>query len=72
MNQYIKEIQNITIKYNTTVQDYLYQSNDNAITGVVIKTGNAEHETLKADLVVDASGASKKDFSAIRAKSTCL
>ncbi|WP_077210908.1 NAD(P)/FAD-dependent oxidoreductase [Bacillus dakarensis] len=56
--QYIKELENVSIRYNTTVQDFLYQSNDNAITGVVIKTDNSEPETLMADLVVDASGTS--------------
>ncbi|MEH7180368.1 glutamate synthase subunit beta [Neobacillus vireti] len=49
----MKKIPNVTIQYNQIVQDYLYNKAENRIIGVELKTGS-----LRADLVVDASGVS--------------
>ncbi|MDQ1002292.1 flavin-dependent dehydrogenase [Neobacillus niacini] len=51
IEQYIKRIPNVVIRYNQVVQDLLYYEAENRITGVQLKTG-----PILADLVVDASG----------------
>jgi flavin-dependent dehydrogenase len=53
IEQYIKRIPNVVIRYNQIVQDLLYYEAENRITGVQLKTG-----PILADLVVDASGVS--------------
>jgi 2-polyprenyl-6-methoxyphenol hydroxylase-like FAD-dependent oxidoreductase len=53
IEQYIKRIPNVVLRYNQVVQDLLYYEAENRITGVQLKTG-----PILADLVVDASGVS--------------
>ncbi|WP_419887288.1 glutamate synthase subunit beta [Neobacillus niacini] len=53
IEQYIKSIPNVVSHYNQVVQDFLYNEEDNRITGVLLKNG-----PLLADLIVDASGVS--------------
>lgn len=53
IEQYIKRIQNVVLHYNQVVEDFLYNEEENRITGVRLQTG-----TILADLVVDASGVS--------------
>ncbi|MFJ5762023.1 NAD(P)/FAD-dependent oxidoreductase [Neobacillus sp. NPDC093182] len=53
IEQYIKRIPNVILRYNQVVEDFLYNKAENRITGVQLKNGS-----LKADLVVDASGVS--------------
>nr|WP_309100946.1 FAD-dependent monooxygenase [Fredinandcohnia onubensis] len=54
INQYIKEVENITIQSNQTVKGYLYDEGNNRMIGVVLKDGSV----INGDLIVDASGAS--------------
>ncbi|PFN76184.1 glutamate synthase subunit beta [Bacillus sp. AFS076308] len=56
IEQYIKSIPNITIKYSQNVQNFLYFEEENRITGVEIINGNDSIRTINADLIVDASG----------------
>lgn len=58
INQYIKMIENISVKYNQTVKKYVYDEVENRITGVVLKNGSIIH----ADLIIDASGASSFSY----------
>lgn len=53
IEQYIKRIPNVVLRYNQVVQDFLYNQAENRITGVQLKNG-----PLLANLVVDASGVS--------------
>lgn len=53
IEQYIKQIPNVVVRYNQLVQDLLYNETENRIIGVQLKDGS-----LKADIVVDASGVS--------------
>lgn len=53
IEQYIKRIPNVVLRYNQVVEDFLYNEAENRITGVQLKTG-----PILADLVVDASGVS--------------
>lgn len=57
MEQYIEQIPNITYQYQVTVKNFLYQIDDNRVTGVKIQlSNNKSTEQLYADLVVDTSG----------------
>jgi 2-polyprenyl-6-methoxyphenol hydroxylase-like FAD-dependent oxidoreductase len=59
MNQYIKDIPNVTVLFNKEVKDYIYQADDNRIYGVEVKDlKDGAAITLTADLIVDASGSS--------------
>ncbi|WHX98387.1 glutamate synthase subunit beta [Neobacillus sp. DY30] len=53
IEQYIKRIPNIKVRYNQVVQDFLYSEAENRIIGVQLK-----NDPLLADLVVDSSGVS--------------
>ncbi|MCM3570331.1 FAD-dependent monooxygenase [Neobacillus mesonae] len=57
ITQYIKNFSNITIHYNQTVKNFLYNPDENRMTGVEIMDGSGRKTTLEAALVVDASGA---------------
>ena len=59
IEQYIKRIPNVSVQYNHVVQNYLYDRQENRITGVEIKDSHTtDTKTLTADLIVDASGTS--------------
>jgi 2-polyprenyl-6-methoxyphenol hydroxylase-like FAD-dependent oxidoreductase len=53
IEQYIKRIPNVILRYNQVVQEFLYNETENRIIGVQLKDGS-----LTADIVVDASGVS--------------
>jgi 2-polyprenyl-6-methoxyphenol hydroxylase-like FAD-dependent oxidoreductase len=53
IEQYINKIPNVVCQYNQVVQDFLFNEAKNRIIGVRLKD-----KSLKADLVVDASGVS--------------
>ncbi|MFG6116107.1 FAD-dependent oxidoreductase [Halobacillus sp. MO56] len=57
IEQYVKSIPNISIKYSQRVRDFFYNEEENQITGVEIADGDTI-KTIHADLVVDASGVS--------------
>jgi len=56
IEEYIKKIPNIEIYYNSAVQDYIYDSKNHQVTGVVVKANN-DCTQQAADIVIDASGA---------------
>lgn len=56
INEFIKRIPNITIQYNTAVENFLYEKEQNRIIGVELKDGESSKTTLEADLIVDTSG----------------
>lgn len=58
IEEYIKKIPNITVHYKHIVENYLFDKQANRITGVKVKNSSAQIQMLKADLIVDASGAS--------------
>jgi flavin-dependent dehydrogenase len=53
IEQEIHKIANLTVRYNTVVQNYLFNKQENRIIGVEL-----QGEKMDADLVVDTSGAS--------------
>lgn len=57
IEQYIKEIPNISLHYNVSVKNYLYDEVKNCVYGVEIKSTDHSIKSLNADLIVDASGA---------------
>ncbi|WP_028782310.1 NAD(P)/FAD-dependent oxidoreductase [Thalassobacillus devorans] len=57
IEQYIKGIPNVTIKYSQTVREFLFAKEENRITGVEIADGETR-KNIHADFVVDASGVS--------------
>ncbi|UOQ48732.1 glutamate synthase subunit beta [Gracilibacillus caseinilyticus] len=58
IEQYIKQIPNVTIHYNQSVRNFLYSEKQNRMDGVEILHHDKSTSTLTADLIVDASGAS--------------
>ncbi|OHX48525.1 FAD-dependent oxidoreductase [Cytobacillus oceanisediminis] len=56
IEQYLKNIPNVTIQYSQNVQNFIYIEEENRITGVEIINGSNSIRTLNADLIVDASG----------------
>ncbi|WP_318503313.1 NAD(P)/FAD-dependent oxidoreductase [Bacillus sp. T3] len=57
IEQYIKAIPNVSIFYNQSVGNYLYNKEQNRITGVQVKETTNTTKNFTADLIVDASGA---------------
>lgn len=58
IEQFMKRIPNVTVKYNQVVQNYLHNEEENRIVGVEVIDGSGVTNILKADLIVDASGVS--------------
>lgn len=58
MEQYIKQIPNITYQHNVIVKNYLFYEKENQIYGVELQDSEQSTKTLTADLIVDTSGAS--------------
>ncbi|WP_432354492.1 FAD-dependent oxidoreductase [Sporosarcina sp. A2] len=58
MEQYIKEIPNVTTLYRHQVKRLLHNIEENRIYGVEVSTSDGSKATLTANLIVDASGAS--------------
>lgn len=57
IEQYLEQIPNITSKYQVTVKNFLYQTDEYRINGVKIQLPNKKTEQIYADLIVDTSGA---------------
>lgn len=58
IENYIKQIQNVTYLYGHTVKNFLYRKEENRIYGVEVYTHEGDRKTLTGNLIVDASGAS--------------
>ncbi|WP_186673085.1 NAD(P)/FAD-dependent oxidoreductase [Sporosarcina sp. BP05] len=58
IEQYIKNISNVTYLYSQNVKNLLHQQEGNRIYGVEVSTNDGNSKTLTADLIVDASGSS--------------
>ncbi len=58
IEQYIKDIENITVQYNLSVKNYIYEEDQNRIIGIEVQDNNQSLTSMYADLIVDASGAS--------------
>ncbi|WP_026567568.1 NAD(P)/FAD-dependent oxidoreductase [Bacillus sp. UNC41MFS5] len=58
IEQYIKGISNVKILYNHTVQNYVYNEEENRIMGVDIIDNSGSEKNFSANLVIDASGVS--------------
>ncbi|MBY0154322.1 FAD-dependent monooxygenase [Cytobacillus firmus] len=56
IEQYFKNIPNVTIQYSQNVQNFIYIEEENRITGIEVINGSNSIRTINADLIVDASG----------------